>query len=104
MTQPRKPRIGRKRWGPLIRYLTETMQNARSERMRMQAALRLSDVLTLREQREQLELRRELRMLTKVGEDPEETPEPVQVQESAEEAASRFLASMQQKGSVAINE
>lgn len=92
MTQPRKRRIGRKQWGPLIKYLTETMRTSGSERVRMAAALRLADVLTLREQREQLEMRRELRLLAKAGDEPEDTPGNEAARQSAAETVDEFLA------------
>lgn len=95
MTQTRNRRIGRKRWGPLIKYLTETMQNSGSERVRMQAALRLADVLTLREQREQLELRRELRMPTTAPDEANEAAAGEEQPASREDAvreARAFLA------------
>ena len=53
--------VGRRRWAELIRFLKTTMQTAKSERVRMAAAERLADILTLREQREQLELKAALR-------------------------------------------
>lgn len=89
----RKRRIGRKRWGPLIKYLTETMQTSNNERVRMQAALRLADVLTLREQREQLEIRRELRSLTTAPDVPNDEPadEPLNKEDAVREAQA-FLA------------
>jgi|GEM_PF-4325022 len=80
----RKPRIGRKRWGDVVRYLTETMKTSGNERMRMQAAMRLADILTLREQREQLELRRELRMQSKADNEPEPEPKQESVDEFLE--------------------
>lgn len=56
--KPRKRLIGRRRWAKVVRFLETTMEQSKSERTRMQAAMRLVDVLTLREQREQVELRR----------------------------------------------
>ncbi len=97
--QVKKSRIGRKRWGPLVKFLTETMQSATSEKLRMTAALRLADVLSLREQREQLELRRELRLAEKsTGAEPEtETEESPASPSTAERAARLFLESIREK-------
>jgi len=50
----------------------------------MQAAMRLADILTLREQREQLELRRELRMQSKADNEPEPEPKQESVDEFLE--------------------
>lgn len=94
MTTTHKRRIGRKRWGALVRFLTDKMQNAASERVQMTAALRLADVLSLREQREQLEMRRELRDAGKATDasqgngQPEGPPE---TQGRAQESVEEFL-------------
>lgn len=104
MTDRKTRRIGRKRWGALVRFLTDKMQNATSERVQMTAALRLADVLSLREQREQLELRRELRDAGKATDGPQgdaqaETSSQDQGRavETAELAAEKFLASLRQR-------
>ena len=55
MTQ--RKRVGRRRWADLVRFLTKTMQSSGSERVRMQAAQMLANILTLREQKEIAELR-----------------------------------------------
>lgn len=49
--------VGRRRWAALTVFLTKTMQEAKSERVRMQAAMRLADVLTLRTQQELAEMK-----------------------------------------------
>lgn len=94
----RKSRVGRRRWAELVRFLTDTMKTSRNERVRMTAALRLADVLTLREQREIAELKAVARSAdtgTAVAtEQPTEVAEP----ESAEDAARRFLESRKTKG------
>ena len=76
-------RTGRRRWASLVRFLTEQMQGSKSERVRMQAALRLADILTLREEREIDELKAAARAeaVTVPVNDPEpakavQTPEP----------------------------
>lgn len=56
--KPRKRLVGRRRWAKVTRFLEKTMETGGSERVRMQAAMRLVDLLTLREQREIAELRR----------------------------------------------
>jgi len=56
--KPRKRLVGRRRWAKVIRFLENAMETGGSERVRMQAAMRLVDLLTLREQREIAELRR----------------------------------------------
>lgn len=96
-------RPGRKRWGPLIKFLTIQMEKAGSERVRMQAALKLADILSLREQREQLEMRRESRVQPKAGDELNETPEasaeellPVSREDALREAQA-FLARMGDK-------
>lgn len=70
----------------------------------MAAAQRLAEILILREQRELLELRRELRDASKptdapeTSEQPEGSPDtPERVQETAELAAERFLTSIRQR-------
>ncbi len=55
-------RVGRRRWADLTRFLTQQMKTAKSERVRMQAALRLADILELREQREHIQLRKAARL------------------------------------------
>jgi len=52
----------------LVKFFTETMQTSKSERTRMTAALRLADVLALREQRELLELKAAMRKTDAPGE------------------------------------
>lgn len=104
MTTTRKTRrVGRKRWSALVRFLTDKMQNAGSERVQMSAAMRLAEILILREQREQLELRRELRDAGKAVDAPEapgipetspDTPE--RVQESVDEFLARLSARTQE--------
>jgi hypothetical protein len=82
-----------------VRFLTETMNTSQNERMRMTAAQRLTDILILREQREQLELRRELREAGKAVDapegdgQPEGSPDaPASVQETAEQFLERIAA------------
>jgi hypothetical protein len=58
-------RTGRRRWAELIRFLKTTMQNAKSERVRMAAALRLADILEAREKREQLAMQAAIRATEK---------------------------------------
>jgi hypothetical protein len=94
-TQTRKRRTGRKRWGDLVRFLTETMKSSQNERVRMAAAQRLTDILILREQREQLEIRRELRETGKTLDAPQGSGQPTappETQDSAEESVDAFLA------------
>lgn len=99
-TQKPPSRMGRKRWGDLCAFLAKQMKTSGSEKVRMQAALRLADILTVREQREQLELRRELRDAGKAGDAPDGDAQPEgspETQETAELAAERFLASIRQR-------
>lgn len=95
MTTQKPSRRGRKRWGELVRFLTETMKTSQNERVRMTAAQRLTDILILREQREQLEIRRELRDAGKALDTPHGNGQPTappEAQESAEESVDAFLA------------
>lgn len=99
MIPHRTSRKGRKRWSELVKFLTATMKTASSERVRMQAAMRLADILTLREQREQLELRMAVRAAEKGGngstdvrDSPDEVSEPLTPQETALHNAQAFLA------------
>lgn len=96
MTNTHKRRIGRKRWGALVAFLTDKMKNAASERVQMTAAMRLADILSLREQREQLEIRREVRDSGKPTDapgQPEASPDaPERVQETAEQFLARIAA------------
>lgn len=96
MTQATKTRrVGRRRWSALVKFLTEKMLNVSSERVQMIAAQRLTDILILREQRDQIDLRRELRMLAKAqGEQPEPDEEP---EESPEQKAAAFLQRMRDR-------
>lgn len=57
--KPRQRLVGRRRWAKVTRFLENAMVNGGSERIRTQAAMRLVDLLTLREQREIAELRRD---------------------------------------------
>jgi hypothetical protein len=94
-TQKQPSRRGRKRWGELVRFLTDTMKNSQNERVRMAAAQRLTDILILREQREQLEIRRELRDVGKTLGTPETPGQPTApsgTQGSEEETVDAFLA------------
>ena len=101
MTEVRKTRrIGRKRWGALVRFLTSQMETAQSERVRMTAALRLADILALREQREQLEIRRELRLAGRADEAPNDTQDALVSEETPESRAERFLAGLRQQETV----
>ena len=50
MTQATKRRVGQRRWAELIRFLTQTMKTSGSERVNLSAAMRLADILTMREQ------------------------------------------------------
>ena len=52
----------------MVKFFTETMQTSKSERTRMTAALRLADVLALREERELLELKAAMRKTNAPGE------------------------------------
>jgi hypothetical protein len=61
MEKTKTSRTGRRRWAELIRFLKTTMQTAKSEKVRMSAALRLASILELREQRELLELKAAIR-------------------------------------------
>lgn len=95
MTTTRKRRTGRKRWSALVAFLTETMKSSQNERVRMAAAQRLADILILREQREQLELRRELREAGKATDAPESDGQPEgspDASERVQETAEQFLA------------
>lgn len=98
MTTKIPPRRGRKRWGDLCAFLTRTMKESGSERTRMQAAMRLADILTLREAREQLELRRELRDAGKAVDAPatdgqlERSPDATERPESVEQFLVRIAA------------
>jgi len=81
------------------------MKSSGNERVRMAAAERLADILTLREQREQLELRRELRLQSKIS-DAEETKDspsysaqPVS-REDAIQDAQMFLANLREREAV----
>ena len=99
MTTQKPSRRGRKRWGELVRFLTETMKTSQNERVRMTAAQRLTDILILREQREQLEMRRELRLAEK-GDAPDGTaqPEVPAPAETPEQVTERILERYRQKG------
>lgn len=96
MTPHRKSRIGRKRWGPLVKFLTDTMMHSTDHKTRMTAAQRLTDILLAREQRDQLELKRELRMLEKEAKAP---PADEQKPESVDEFLAR-IRSEQERGSI----
>ncbi len=89
-----KRRIGRRRWAELVRGLTHMMKTAGSERVRITAALRLADVLTLQEQREQAELRTAARIAEAMtaASDPAQPQEPPAVAPDALTAARAFLA------------
>lgn len=95
--QKRPARRGRKRWGPLIRFLTNQMQTAGSERVRMEAARRLCDILSLREERELIDLRREDRAARKAAAGGVPEPSGPSEVETAELAADRFLASLRER-------
>ena len=47
--KPRQRLVGRRRWAKVTRFLENAMVNGGSERIRTQAAMRLVDLLTLRE-------------------------------------------------------
>jgi hypothetical protein len=89
---PKKRMVGRRRWAELVKFLTTTMKTSRSEKVRMTAALRLADVLTLREQREMAELRAQARK--DAGLPPEVVASPV---ETAEDAQARMDAEAQER-------
>jgi len=93
-------RVGRRRWAKLTRFLEETMTSGGSERTRMNAAMRLADVLLARETRELAELRAASRIAEKAGTEPDAADNaaaPVSEPESAEDAARRFLESIRAK-------
>lgn len=95
--QPRTRRAGRRRWAELVRYLTATMKTSASERVRMTAALRLADVLTVREERELAEIRAAARIAaatqTPLAPDEEDTDNGNDVRLSARS----FLARIQSR-------
>ena len=67
MTTKRSP--GRRRWAAVVKYLTEVMENRNLKLpMRMRAAMRLSDILLAREQRDILELKAAARKAEAPGE------------------------------------
>jgi hypothetical protein len=84
---PKKRMVGRRRWAELVKFLTTTMKTSRSERVRMTAALRLADVLTLREQREMAELRAQTRR--EAGLPPETVATPADSAEALLDAEAR---------------
>lgn len=81
-----------------MKFLTTTMKTSGSEKVRMQAADRLTEILLVREQKEIAELRAAARTAGK-GDDgvpgtleaQEQVPEPSAPQQTAEEAAATFL-------------
>ena len=89
----RKRVVGRRRWARLTQFLENVMETSGSERVRMQAALRLCDVLLAREQREQVELRAAERSVSK---EPDVQPAvPAQAEETdAVTAARAFIAKL----------
>lgn len=94
-------RRGRKRWAELIKFLKLTMKTSGNERIRMQAADRLAQILAVREEREIAELRVQERMARlqalQAGTEPSESepePESTEPVESASTAAQRFLADL----------
>lgn len=97
-------RRGRKRWSDLIKFLKTTMKTSGNERVRMQAADRLAQILAIREEREIAELRVQERMAriqaqNGGGSEPaeDEAPEATEPVESASTAAQRFLDSLKQR-------
>ncbi|MBW4039211.1 MAG: hypothetical protein HIU91_10115 [Acidobacteria bacterium] len=82
------------------------MKTSGNERLRMQAALRLADILSLREEREQLELRRELRDAWKAADAPgthglpNVSDTPVETRETAEQVTERILERYRTKGEI----
>lgn len=98
-TKARKPRVGRRRWAKLVRFLEQTMESSGSERLRMTAALRLADVLTLREQRELAEIRAAARVEAKaegietVVVEPDSGPDAEQATDESIASAFAFLDS-----------
>jgi hypothetical protein len=79
------------------------MKTAQSERVRMAAAMRLADILTLREQRDVAELRAAVRAAGKTEDADGDQPsasEPPATGETAEQIAERLLESYRQKGAV----
>jgi hypothetical protein len=80
------------------------MYESKNEKVRMSAAMRLADILTLREQREIAELRATER---KGAGDPGDTTAPTEPEapkETAEEAAARFLESILRQRGVTASE
>jgi hypothetical protein len=75
-------RVGRRRWSALVKFLTTTMQTSKSERVRMQAAMRLSEVLMAREQKEIAELR----AVTRRIEAAPVPPEPIEGTDGQQQA------------------
>lgn len=93
-------RVGRRRWAKLTRFLEQTMTSSGNERTRMNAAMRLADVLLARETRELAELKAAARIAEKDAAEPEtanSAAAPVREPESAEDAARRFLDSIRAK-------
>lgn len=101
MAKNTRRRVGRRRWAELTRFLTATMKTSGSERVRMAAAERLTEILMLREQREIAELRASARATganaPAPADEPQEQPTPKPTLEQAQQEAEAFLARMRGK-------
>lgn len=96
MTKPKRW-AGRRKWAHLIRTLTQLAEKGTTERTRLTAALRLADVLLVREERELAEMRRTERLATAAKDAASVEPAPTE-QEPADplEAAREFLAKIKE--------
>jgi hypothetical protein len=89
--------ISRRKYGGITKYLTAVMQDAKaSQRVRMNAAMRLSDIYLASDARaaklEDREYRMALRAQGEHVPEPVETERPAPTLETAREAARAFLA------------
>jgi hypothetical protein len=84
MKKTTQSRAGRRRWAELIRFLKTTMLTAKSEKVRMSAALRLASILELREQRELLEIKAAIRASEKESTPAPAQPEPTNTPDEAQ--------------------
>lgn len=82
------PRPGTSRWEKLTEFLETTMMNAKSERVRLRAAMRLADLVETWEKRDAAEAarrdRRERALEVQKSKDTTNVPQPTAAIEPAE--------------------
>lgn len=88
----RKRWAGRRKWARLISILTTLAENGTSERTKLVAAERLTDVMLVREQRELAEIRRTEKAEKESNQTIQTDQNSPDETETAQEAAERFLA------------